>query len=115
MRGARTSAAPARIVLVCDVAGGTTDFSLIEITSDGGALALERVAVGDHILLGGDNMDLAMAALVGRELAAAGKTLDAMQQRALVHAAASREGASRCSATPRRPRCRSRSWGAAAS
>ena len=83
----RKDLAPGDVVLVCDVGGGTTDFSLIEITSAGGALALERVAVGDHILLGGDNMDLAMAALVGRELAAAGKTLDAMQQRALVYAA----------------------------
>jgi molecular chaperone DnaK (HSP70) len=83
----RKDLSPGDIVLVCDVGGGTTDFSLIEVANDGGALALERVAVGDHILLGGDNMDLAMAALVQRELTAAGKTLDAMQQRALVHAA----------------------------
>ena len=78
----RTDLAPGDVVLVCDVGGGTTDFSLIEITDDGGSLALERIAVGDHILLGGDNMDLALAALVGREL---GRPLDAMQQRALVH------------------------------
>jgi len=74
---------PGDVVLVCDVGGGTTDFSLIEVADDGGNLALERVAVGDHILLGGDNMDLAMAALVTQQLA---KPLDAMQQRALVHA-----------------------------
>ena len=74
---------PGDVVLVCDVGGGTTDFSLIEVASDEGNLALERVAVGDHILLGGDNMDLAMAALVTQQL---GKPLDAMQQRALVHA-----------------------------
>jgi molecular chaperone DnaK (HSP70) len=74
---------PGNVVLVCDVGGGTTDFSLIEITSDAGTLALERIAVGDHILLGGDNMDLALAALVGQQL---GKSLDALQQRALVHA-----------------------------
>src|SRR3954471_20580371 len=79
----RTDLAPGDVVLVCDVGGGTTDFSLIEITSDGGNLALERIAGGDHILLGGDNMDLALAALVGRDL---GKPLDALQQRALVHA-----------------------------
>ena len=79
----RSELAPGDVVLVCDVGGGTTDFSLIEITSDAGNLVLERIAVGDHILLGGDNMDLALAALVGREL---GKPLDAMQQRALVHA-----------------------------
>jgi molecular chaperone DnaK (HSP70) len=79
----RRDLAPGNVVLVCDVGGGTTDFSLIEITSDGGSLALERIAVGDHILLGGDNMDLALAALVGRDL---GRSLDALQQRALVHA-----------------------------
>jgi molecular chaperone DnaK (HSP70) len=79
----RKDLAPGNVVLVCDVGGGTTDFSLIEITSDGGNLALERVAVGDHILLGGDNMDLALAAIVGRDL---GRPLDALQQRALVHA-----------------------------
>ncbi|HET7502039.1 MAG TPA: Hsp70 family protein [Kofleriaceae bacterium] len=79
----RKDLAPGSVVLVCDVGGGTTDFSLIEITDDAGNLALERIAVGDHILLGGDNMDLALAALVGREL---GRTLDALQQRALVHA-----------------------------
>jgi len=79
----RGDLAPGDVVLVCDVGGGTTDFSLIEITDDAGDLALERIAVGDHILLGGDNMDLALAALVGKEL---GRPLDALQQRALVHA-----------------------------
>ena len=74
---------PGDVVLVCDVGGGTTDFTLIEVREDGGALALERIAVGDHILLGGDNMDLALSALVQRDL---GKPLDALQQRAMVHA-----------------------------
>jgi molecular chaperone DnaK (HSP70) len=78
----RRELAPGDVVLVCDIGGGTTDFSLIEIADAGGDLALERVAVGDHILLGGDNMDLALAALVGRGI---GRTLDALQQRALVH------------------------------
>ncbi|HMG22129.1 MAG TPA: Hsp70 family protein [Kofleriaceae bacterium] len=78
----RRELAPGDVVLVCDVGGGTTDFSLIEITDDAGNLVVERIAVGDHILLGGDNMDLALAALVGREL---GRPLDALQQRALVH------------------------------
>ncbi len=45
-------------ILVCDVGGGTTDFSLIQVTEEKGSLELQRVAVGDHILLGGDNMDL---------------------------------------------------------
>lgn len=74
---------PGDIVLVCDVGGGTTDFSLIEVADDEGTLSLERIAVGDHILLGGDNMDLALSAIVQRDL---GKQLDALQQRALVHA-----------------------------
>ena len=83
----RKDLAPGDVVLVCDVGGGTTDFSLIEVAQQDGALALERIAVGDHILLGGDNMDLALAAIAGKQITDAGKTLDAMQQRALVHAA----------------------------
>ncbi|HEU0037526.1 MAG TPA: Hsp70 family protein, partial [Kofleriaceae bacterium] len=79
----RKDLGPGDVVLVCDIGGGTTDFSLIEVANEGGALALERIAVGDHILLGGDNMDLALSALVQRQL---GKPIDAMQQRALVHA-----------------------------
>ncbi len=74
---------PGDVVLVCDIGGGTTDFSLIEVADEGGALSLERIAVGDHILLGGDNMDLALAAIVQRDL---DKQLDALQQRALVYA-----------------------------
>ncbi|HTL32441.1 MAG TPA: Hsp70 family protein [Kofleriaceae bacterium] len=74
---------PGDIVLVCDIGGGTTDFSLIEVADDGGSLSLERIAVGDHILLGGDNMDLALSAIVQRDM---GTQLDALQQRALVHA-----------------------------
>jgi molecular chaperone DnaK (HSP70) len=77
---------PGDVVLVCDLGGGTTDFSLIEVRDDGGELALERIAVGDHILLGGDNMDLALAALAQRSV---DRPLDALQQRALVYAARS--------------------------
>ncbi len=83
----RKDLSPGDVVLVCDIGGGTTDFSLIEVADDGGSLVLERIAVGDHILLGGDNMDLALAAIAGQQLTSAGKTLDALQQRALVHAA----------------------------
>src|SRR6185312_6072602 len=78
----RKDLTPGDVVLVCDIGGGTTDFSLIEVRDEGGALALDRIAVGDHILLGGDNMDLALAALIGKNL-----KLDAVQQRALVHLA----------------------------
>ncbi|HET6612746.1 MAG TPA: Hsp70 family protein, partial [Kofleriaceae bacterium] len=74
------------VVLVCDIGGGTTDFSLIAVTDEGGNLGLERIAVGDHILLGGDNMDLALAHRLAQRLAEKGKSLSAMQTRALVHA-----------------------------
>ena len=57
----RAQVSPGDIVLVCDVGGGTADFSLIAVTENEGALALERISVGEHILLGGDNMDLALA------------------------------------------------------
>ena len=59
-------------ILVCDVGGGTTDFSLIAVAERDGDLALERVAVGEHILLGGDNMDLALARLLQQRLEARG-------------------------------------------
>ena len=74
------------VVLVCDVGGGTTDFSLIAAVQRDGALELERVAVGDHILLGGDNMDLALAYRVKQRLESEGHTLDAWQTTALTYA-----------------------------
>jgi len=73
-------------VLVVDIGGGTTDFSLIAAGEDNGLLALERVAVGDHILLGGDNMDLALAYAVRARFEAEGTSLDDWQMRALTHA-----------------------------
>jgi hypothetical protein len=73
------------VVLVCDIGGGTTDFSLIAASESDGNLVLERVAVGDHILLGGDNMDLALAHQVRARLEAEGHKLDAWQMASLVH------------------------------
>lgn len=70
---------PGDLILVVDIGGGTTDFSLISVVDSGGELALERVAVGEHILLGGDNMDLALARHVEAELAQKGRKLDAFQ------------------------------------
>src|SRR5262249_26969140 len=70
------------IVLVCDIGGGTTDFSLISVGQTDGNLSLERVAVGDHILLGGDNMDLALAHTVRARLE---QKLDNWQFASLVH------------------------------
>jgi hypothetical protein len=85
--GWRRRAAVGDLVLVCDVGGGTTDFSLIAVGERDGELALERVAVGDHILLGGDNMDLALARLLQERLAADGHRIDAWQLQGLWHQA----------------------------
>ena len=71
------------LVLVVDIGGGTTDFSLIAVTEQNGELQLERVAVGEHILLGGDNIDLAIAHTVAGELAARGTKIDALQLQTL--------------------------------
>jgi hypothetical protein len=83
----RDAVAPGDVILVCDVGGGTADFSLIAVTDVGGDLELERISVGEHILLGGDNMDLALAYTLQARLESEGKTLDAWQFQALVHAA----------------------------
>ena len=83
----RDAVAPGDIILVCDVGGGTADFSLIAVTDVAGALELERISVGEHILLGGDNMDLALAYTLQAKLDAEGKSLDAWQFLALSHAA----------------------------
>ncbi len=72
-------------ILVCDVGGGTTDFSLIVVTEEEGNLALKRVAVGDHILLGGDNMDLTLAHVIRAKLPEKSRKLDAWQFRGLWH------------------------------
>jgi len=71
------------LILVVDIGGGTTDFSLISVTEQAGELALERVAVGEHILLGGDNIDLALARFVEQQLAATNVRLDTLQLHAL--------------------------------
>jgi hypothetical protein len=82
----RKDVKPSDIILVVDVGGGTSDFSLIAVVEREGNLELHRVAVGDHILLGGDNMDLTLAHVVARKLAASGTQLDAWQMRALTYA-----------------------------
>ena len=81
----REAVRPGDLVLVCDLGGGTSDFSLIRVSDVSGNLELERIAVGNHILIGGDNMDLALAYAVANQMAAAGQKLDAWQMRALWH------------------------------
>ncbi len=63
-------------ILVVDIGGGTADFSLIAVREQAGELALERIAVGDHILLGGDNIDVAIARFIAQHLP---QKLDAIQ------------------------------------
>ncbi|WP_305816486.1 Hsp70 family protein [Photobacterium leiognathi] len=74
------------IILVVDIGGGTTDLSLVAVTEEDGNLTLNRVAVGDHILLGGDNMDLALAYRLKMKLAQEGKQLQPWQVLAITHA-----------------------------
>jgi molecular chaperone DnaK (HSP70) len=82
---ARGKLGPGERVLVFDVGGGTTDFTLIEVDPSGDGLT--RTAVGDHLLLGGDNLDLTLAKIVEqRVVARTGKKLDALQWHGLVHA-----------------------------
>ena len=72
-------------ILVCDIGGGTTDLTLVRTTDEEGELQLQRIAVGDHLLVGGDNMDLALAHLVAERLKEQNVTLDAWQSVSLWH------------------------------
>ncbi len=74
---------PGDIILVVDIGGGTSDFSLIQVSSRDNQLFLERLAVGDHLLLGGDNMDLTLTWTLSEELKAKGNKLDQHQFQAL--------------------------------
>jgi hypothetical protein len=76
---------PGSRCLVVDVGGGTTDFSLIQAVEEKGELGFIRQAVGDHLLLGGDNMDLALAKFVESKLPGVGR-LDATQYSLLTQA-----------------------------
>jgi molecular chaperone DnaK (HSP70) len=66
-------------ILVIDIGGGTTDFTLISVVERDGELQLERIAVGEHILLGGDNMDLTLARHAEQQLSSKNTKLDLVQ------------------------------------
>ena len=87
---------PGQRVLVVDIGGGTSDFCLFQVVADraAGRPGIERVAVSDHILLGGDNIDLALAHALEPLLATAGLELSADQWGHLI--ARSRELKERC-------------------
>lgn len=72
-------------ILVVDIGGGTTDFSLISVSDEGGNLLLERLAVGSHLLLGGDNIDLSLAYLVRTKFEDQGQHIDDWQFQSLIH------------------------------
>ena len=79
----REQVKPGDLILVVDIGGGTTDFSLIAVTEQSGELQLERIAVGEHLLLGGDNMDLAVARHAEQQFSQKNIKLDAIQFHAL--------------------------------
>lgn len=76
---------PGETLLVVDVGGGTTDLSLVSVDEEQGNLVLQRKAVGDHLLVGGDNMDLALAHHVAEKFREKGVNLDAWQSVSLWH------------------------------
>ncbi|WDQ19291.1 Hsp70 family protein [Rhodopirellula sp. P2] len=73
-------------LLVVDVGGGTTDLTLVGVHEEDGELALQRVAVGNHLLVGGDNMDLALAYQAAEQFRQSGHDLDPWQSTSLWHA-----------------------------
>ena len=74
------------VLLVCDVGGGTTDFTLIGVSEEDGNMVLKRIAVGNHILVGGDNMDLTLAHFARNVFGDKGVNLDPWQAVSLWHA-----------------------------
>ena len=79
-RGLASTIGDGALILVCDVGGGTTDFSLIRAAVERGRVAFERVAIGEHLLLGGDNLDLALARLIEHKLGDGGRLSLAQRQ-----------------------------------
>ena len=80
----KTRAAEHPLILVVDVGGGTTDLSLVAARVSRGELGLERVAVGEHLLLGGDNIDMALARDVEARIVPGGGQLDTQRFHTLV-------------------------------
>ena len=76
---------PDELILVCDVGGGTTDFTLITLREAEGSPRFERIAVGDHLLLGGDNIDLALARRVESGMSRKRQSLSGDRWKALCH------------------------------
>lgn len=73
------------LILVCDVGGGTTDFTVIAVREGATGLRFDRLAVGDHLMLGGDNMDLTLGRLLEARLTGQAGTLDSRRWPQLVY------------------------------
>jgi molecular chaperone DnaK (HSP70) len=76
---------PGELILICDVGGGTTDFTLIILKDVEGNPRFERIAVGDHLLLGGDNIDLALARQVETQLTGKRRSMSTDRWKSLCH------------------------------
>jgi molecular chaperone DnaK (HSP70) len=76
---------PGELILICDVGGGTTDFTLIVLKDVEGSPRFERIAVGDHLILGGDNIDLALARQVETQLTGQRRSMSTDRWKALCH------------------------------
>ncbi|MFH0994411.1 MAG: Hsp70 family protein [Pseudomonadota bacterium] len=76
---------PDELILICDVGGGTTDFTLISLREVAGSPRFERIAVGDHLILGGDNMDLALARSIEMRLGKSKAILTGDRWKTLCH------------------------------
>ncbi len=93
-----------RLALVIDVGGGTTDFTLIQVAVSAGDVSLRRIAVGEHLMLGGDNMDAALARRVEERLNPGGRKLNAAYWHQLTLAARSAKETLLGAAPPERQR-----------
>jgi molecular chaperone DnaK (HSP70) len=76
---------PGELILICDVGGGTTDFTLIILKDSDGSPRFERIAVGEHLILGGDNIDLALARQVEAQLTGQRRSMSTDRWKALCH------------------------------
>ncbi len=77
---------PGNLILICDVGGGTTDFTLITLQEIDGHQRFERIAVGDHLILGGDNIDLTLARTIEQKMkASSGQQLSMERWQSLCH------------------------------
>ncbi len=76
---------PGELILVCDVGGGTTDLTLIVLRDAEGTPRFERIAVGDHLILGGDNIDLALARQVEMRFTGPRQAISTERWKSLCH------------------------------